>query len=76
MKKWIAALLALMMVLSLCPALSEGDSIRHLVTGDVSEFEVSEEVDQAQEADATEASVGTDVICSWILIRPAMSPLW
>ncbi|MBQ8536365.1 MAG: hypothetical protein IJ461_03055 [Clostridia bacterium] len=61
MTKWIATLLALLMVLSLSPALAEEDSIRHQVTGDVSAFDVSEEVDQAQEEEATQASVGTDV---------------
>ena len=66
MKRLISILLAVFLVLSVCVCASaaEPGSIRHLVTGDVSEFIVDEEAglsesksDEAQK----QATVGTDV---------------
>lgn len=61
MRKWKAALLALMMLLSLCFSAAADDSIRHEVTGDISEIVVGDEIDTAHEEHASEAQVGTDV---------------
>ena len=76
MKKWISLLLALVMVLTPVTASANGDTqgntaggaalkpadgdLRHDVYGDVSEFEVSEELDKA-DTEGKEATVGTDL---------------
>ena len=63
MKRFIALLLILLMALSPVTALAAGeDSIRHEVTGDVSEFEVGEEVGSGKMNEGqTEATMGTDL---------------
>jgi len=58
LKRFIALFLALLMCLGCCSALAEG--LRHKVHGDVSEFEVSEELDQ-DTVNGDQAQVGTDV---------------
>lgn len=61
MRKWISLLLALVTVLTPVTAFANGD-IRHDVYGDVSEFEVSTELDYAEpNAAGTEATLGTDL---------------
>lgn len=64
MLKRIAAV-CLMLVLLLSSAMAEkiekSGELRHLITGDVSEFVVGEELDEAREPNATEATIGTDV---------------
>lgn len=64
MKRFTATLLVFALLLSVFGAAAETGSIRHMVTGDVSEFDVVEEygVDHAHEnAERTEATLGTDV---------------
>lgn len=52
MKKWISLLLAALLALSCVSAFAEtkSGSLRHEVTGDISRFEVSEELDYADES--------------------------
>ena len=64
MKRLTAILMVLALLLSAFGAAAETGSIRHMVTGDVSEFVVDEEkgVDHAHEnEERTEATLGTDV---------------
>jgi len=72
MKRWISLLLILVMVFTPLTAYAadtgtgkkteDKTSIRHKVYGDVSEFEVSEELDEAESnAEKTEAKLGTDI---------------
>lgn len=61
MRKFVSLLLALVTLLTPVSAYAMGD-IRHDVYGDVSEFEVSEELDQAESnPEKTEATLGTDL---------------
>ena len=64
MKRLMAILMVLALLLSAFGAAAETGSIRHMVTGDVSEFVVDEEkgLDYAHEnEERTEATLGTDV---------------
>ncbi|MBR4039479.1 MAG: carboxypeptidase regulatory-like domain-containing protein [Clostridia bacterium] len=62
MKKWIALLILAVLMLCCCGAYAEDDSIRHLVTGDRSWFDVSEELDRAQgHSELIDPTIGTEL---------------
>lgn len=64
MKKWMALLLMLLLALACAAAFAEEGlgNLRHEVFGDVSVFDVSDELDQGvMNPEQTQASLGTDV---------------
>ena len=62
MKKWISLLLLAVLMLCCCSASAEDGSIRHLVTGDRSWFDVSEELDRAQgNSELIDPTIGTEI---------------
>lgn len=63
MKKWISLLLAVMLAVLLCAlASAEEGSIRHEVTGDISGWIVSEELDRAAgHSELIDPTIGTDI---------------
>jgi len=66
MRKWISLLLVMLLVLTPATAFAEDGSIRHEVYGDVSKFDVSEELSEGK-ADGKEAQMGTEV---WLFVDP------